>query len=311
MTVTINGLHHVTAISAGARRNFAFYTRVLGLRFVKKTVNFDDPTVYHLYYGNEVGAPGTALTFFPWEHLGRGRGGVGEASETQYSVPPGSLPFWRTRLEDAGAAVAGPKTIFGQPRLVFEDPDGMKGVLVESPDDDRTPWMIAGIGEEAAVRGFHGITLSLDDPTPTGELLTGLMDYEAAGREGNRHRFVNRHTGTARVVDVEVLGGGQRALQGAGSVHHVAFSVPDRAAQADVRQRLSAAGFPTTPQIDRSYFYSIYFRSPGGVLFEVATEEPGFTVDEPVAELGRNLRLPARHEHLRPELERTLPPLAA
>jgi glyoxalase family protein len=309
MTATIQGLHHVTAISGDARRNVDFYTRVLGLRFVKKTVNFDDPTVYHLYYGNETGAPGTALTFFPWEHLGQGRGGVGEVSVTHYAVPQGSLPFWRTRLEGAGRPIAGPRPAFEEPRLVFEDPDGLKGALVETAEDDRLPWTTGGIVEDVAIRGFHGVTLTLDDAAPSAELLTGLMDYEAADREDNRQRFLSRQSRTARVVDIEVLRGGQRALQGAGSVHHVAFSVADKAAQAEVRQRLNAAGVPTTPQIDRNYFFSIYFRSPGGVLFEVATEEPGFTVDEPVAELGRSLRLPAQHEHLRADLERMLPPL--
>lgn len=311
MTATINGLHHVTAISSDARRNFAFYTRVLGLRFVKKTVNFDDPSVYHLYYGTEAGAPGTALTFFPWEHLGRGRGGSGEATITQYAVPEGSLPFWRTRLEASGAPVAGPKMVFGEARLIFEDPDGMKGALVEAAGDARAPWITDEVAAEVALRGFHGVTLTLDDPTPTAELLTGLMDYATAGSEGNLQQLTSRHAREAHVVEIEHLGSGQRALQGAGSVHHVAFRVPDRAAQAAVRQRLTEAGFPTTPQIDRTYFHAIYFRSPGGVLFEVATDEPGFTVDEPLTALGQSLKLPPQHERLRATLEATLPPLAA
>ncbi|MCC2663571.1 MAG: ring-cleaving dioxygenase, partial [Geminicoccaceae bacterium] len=164
MTGTISGLHHITVISGNAQRNLNFYANVLGLRFIKKTVNFDDPSVYHLYYGDEVGTPGTVLTFFPWEHARRGRRGVGEASLTQFSIPPGSLPFWRERLERAGAPVAGPSAVFGEERLVFEDPDGMKAALVVAADlDQRTPWTTTEIGEESAIHGFHGVTLSLAD----------------------------------------------------------------------------------------------------------------------------------------------------
>ena len=310
MTATINGLHHITAISGKAQHNLNFYVNVLGLRLVKKTVNFDDPSVYHLYYGDEVGTPGTVLTFFPWEHVRRGRRGVGEASLTQFSIPPGSLPFWRERLERAGAPVAGPSTVFGEERLVFEDPDGMKAALVVAAGrDERTPWTTGEIGEDSAIRGFHGVTLSLADQAATADLLTGLLGYEAAGKEGNTYRYAMPHARAARLVDIARLPGGQSALQGGGSVHHIAFSVADRPAQAEVRDRLVRAGHQVTPQIDRNYFFSIYFRSPGGVLFEVATEEPGFTVDEPVAELGRNLKLPQQHEPLRAEIERALPPL--
>ena len=183
MTGTISGLHHITVISGNAQRNLNFYANVLGLRFIKKTVNFDDPSVYHLYYGDEVGTPGTVLTFFPWEHARRGRRGVGEASLTQFSIPPGSLPFWRERLERAGAPVAGPSGVFGEERLVFEDPDGMKAALVVAADlDQRTPWTTTEIGEESAIRGFHGVTLSLADHAATAEFLTALLGYDAAGK---------------------------------------------------------------------------------------------------------------------------------
>ena len=311
MTGTISGLHHITVISGNAQRNLNFYANVLGLRFIKKTVNFDDPSVYHLYYGDEVGTPGTVLTFFPWEHARRGRRGVGEASLTQFSIPPGSLPFWRERLERAGAPVAGPSAVFGEERLVFEDPDGMKAALVVAADlDQRTPWTTTEIGEESAIRGFHGVTLSLAAHAATAEFLTALLGYDAAGKEGNTYRYAMPPTRPARFVDIVELPGGQPALQGGGSVHHVAFSVTDRAAQGEVRDRLVHAGYQVTPQIDRNYFFSIYFLSPGGVLFEVATEEPGFTADEPVAELGRHLKLPPQHEPRRAEIERALPPLA-
>ncbi|MCE3248324.1 MAG: ring-cleaving dioxygenase, partial [Geminicoccaceae bacterium] len=272
------------------------YAKVLGLRFVKKTVNFDDPSVYHLYYGDRQGTPGTVMTFFPWERMGRGRPGVGEVSLTQFAVPPGSLPFWRTRLEANAALVSGPAEAFGEAGLLGEDPDGLKFALVVPADeDDREPWTTAGIERAVAIRGFHGVTLTLADAAPTAVLLEDLLGYERLGEEA--------------IVDLVARPDGQRALQGGGSVHHIAFAVADRAAQLEVRRRLAAAGHGVTPVIDRNYFYSIYFRSPGGVLFEIATAEPGFAVDEPEGELGQNLRLPAQHEHLRAELLRLLPPL--
>jgi glyoxalase family protein len=308
---TIDGLHHITAISGPPQRNLDFYAKVLGLRFVKRTVNFDDPSVYHLYYGDEVGTPGTALTFFSWERLGRGRPGVGEASLTQFTVPPGSLPFWRTRLEANDALVSGPTEHFGEARLLGEDPDGLKfALVVPSAADERAPWTTESTPPEVAIRGFHGVTLTLSDPAPTAALLEDLLGYEALGREAGTHRFAAPHAGHARLVDIVVLADGQRALQGRGSVHHIAFAIADRAAQLAARERLVAAGYGVTPVIDRSYFFSIYFRSPGGVLFEIATAEPGFAVDEPATELGQRLRLPSQHEHLRAELERILPPLA-
>jgi glyoxalase family protein len=309
MAATINGLHHITAISGSAQRNLDFYARLLGLRFVKKTVNFDDPTVYHLYYGDEVGTPGTVLTFFAWEHMGRGRPGVGEASLTSFSVPPDSLPFWAERLAAAGTPLSGPDPRFSEQRLLLEDPDGMPLALVAAEDDGRSPWTTEELGPDVAIRGFAGVTLALADLGPTAELLEELFGYRREGREGATIRYATPHARHARIVDLVEAPGSPRAQLGAGSVHHVAFAVPDRAAQMEVRARLIQAGHQVTPQIDRNYFFSIYFRAPGGVLFEVATGEPGFAVDEPVAELGQNLRLPPQHEHLRAQLERTLPPL--
>jgi len=310
MTPIIEGLHHVTAISGAPQRNLDFYAKLLGLRFVKRTVNFDDPSVYHLYYGNEVGAPGTVMTFFPWERMGRGRPGVGETSLTQFAVPPGSLPFWRSRLEANGALVSGATRRFGEESLLGEDPDGLKFALVVPADgDERAPWTTAGIDATVAIRGFHGVTLTLAEAAPTATLLEGVLGYRAAGTDAATQRYITPHAAHARVVDIVALPDGQRALQGGGSVHHIAFAVADRAAQLEMRERLVAAGHGVTPVIDRNYFYSIYFRSPGGVLFEIATAEPGFAVDEPVAELGLSLKLPPQHERLRAELERILPPL--
>ena len=315
-TPTIDGLHHITAISGPPQRNLDFYAKVLGLRFVKRTVNFDDPSVYHLYYGDAAGTPGTVLTFFAWERMGRGRPGVGEASLTQFALPHGSLDFWRARLEANDALVSGPALRFGEELLLGEDPDGLKFALVAAADADGrapstfAPWTTESIDREVAIRGFHGVTLTLADPAPTAALLQGLLGYEALGEEAGTHRFAAPHAAHARLVDIVALPDGQRALQGRGSVHHIAFAVADRAAQLAARGHLVAAGYAVTPVIDRNYFYSIYFRSPGGVLFEIATAEPGFAVDENVAELGQALKLPAQHEHLRTELERILPPLA-
>ncbi len=311
MAPTINGLHHITAISAAAQRNLDFYAGVLGLRFIKKTVNFDDPGTYHLYYGNEVGMPGTVLTFFPWEGMGRGRAGVGEASLTQFAVPPESLSFWRQRLEAKDVAVGAPRRRFGEDLLLGRDPDGMEfALVVPAAGDDRAPWTTREIGSDVAIRGFHGVTLSLAEAAPSAALLEGLLGYQAIGQEDGTRRYATPHARQAQIVDIDLRPGGTQALQGAGSVHHIAFAVVNRAAQMAMRERLVEAGYAVTPQIDRNYFYSIYFRSPGGVLFEIATAEPGFTVDEPAAELGSHLKLPRQHEHLRAELERRLPPLA-
>ncbi len=311
MPPTINGLHHVTAIAADAQRNHGFWTEVLGLRFVKRTVNFDDPGTYHLYYGDEVGTPGTALTFFPWRHLPRGREGTGEASQTAFAVPEGSLAFWRDRLAAHNVEHEPPAPYLGEEAIIFYDPDGMKAALVvpEEPDD-RAPWTTPEIAAEHAVRGFHGVTLTLADGAATARLLTEVFGYEPVGRgDGNVQRYASPHAAHARYVDIALRPNAPPALQGAGRVHHIAFAVEDDAAQAAFRERLIAAGLSVTPRIDRTYFRSIYFRSPGGVLFEIATEGPGFTVDEAREELGRNLKLPPQHEHLRARLERELPPL--
>jgi glyoxalase family protein len=310
MSAQINGLHHVTAISGAPQRNLDFYARVLGLRFVKRTVNFDDPSVYHLYYGNETGAPGTAMTFFPWEHLPPARRGTGEVGQTAFSVPSGSLDFWRERLARLGVAHQEPEPRFGEPTLALADPDGLPLALVAADEADaRVPWTTAEIGAEHAVRGFHGVSLTLDVGTATAELLTEVMGYEHVASEGGVQRYAAPHGATARYVDIVEAPGGAPAWSGRGAVHHIAFSVADDDAQDDFRRRLINAGHRVTPRIDRTYFHSIYFQTPGGVLFEIATAGPGFTVDEPRATLGQALKLPPQHEHLRARLEQTLPSL--
>ncbi|MEL6978950.1 MAG: ring-cleaving dioxygenase [Pseudomonadota bacterium] len=315
----VASLHHVTAIASDAQANHDFYTAVLGLRLVKKTVNFDDPGSYHLYYGDAVGAPGTALTFFPWRDLPRGRPGLGQTVLTQFSAPPGSLDFWVERLRAHGAPVHARETLFGEERIISEDPDGMGFTITEVAKDARADggalWTTPEIGADVALRGFHGVTLALAEASPTARVLTEGFDYR---REAEEPGFVGdkparliryRGEGPGAVVDIHEAPGLARGRDGAGVVHHIAFSVKDRAAQAEVSRRLAALGHPTTPQIDRDYFWAIYFRTPGGVLFEVATDEPGFERDEPRESLGAALKLPSRYETMRARIEQALPPL--
>lgn len=306
----IRGLHHVTAMARDAADNNAFYTHVLGLRRVKKTVNFDEPSVYHLYYGDEAGTPGTIMTYFPFPNIARGRPGTGEVGTTVFAVPEGSLGFWEQRLarQNVGDVVRGER--FGQPGLGFRGPDGDGLALVEVPGDARQPWTGGGIGADEAIRGFHSASLRLKDGGATEGLLR-FMGYEPVETRGGVKRFALPHGNGADFIDVESLPSVERAGLGAGSVHHIAFAVPDRAAQLQVRQQLVDAGLNVTPVIDRDYFWAIYFRTPGGVLFEVATNEPGFSTDEDTAHLGEALRLPTQHAHLRARLEQTLAPLEA
>ena len=300
MAHPVEGIHHVTSLASSAVTNNAFFTRLLGLRRVKKTVNFDAPDVYHLYYGNEIGSPGTAMTYFPFEGAARGRRGSGEVSVTAFSVPPGSLPAWEDRLSRAGLSGLGRDRRLGEERLRFEGPDGEGFALVEI-DDARAPWSDGPVAPDMAIRGFHSVSLRLADAGPTAELLH-FMGYHEDAREGSLTRFALPDSNGAGRVDIEVVEA-LPAGQGAGSVHHVAFAVPDRAAEEAMRTALIAEGLNVTPPIDRDYFWSIYFRSPGGVLFEIATDGPGFTRDEEAGHLGEALKLPRQHEHLRARLE--------
>ncbi|WP_172297600.1 VOC family protein [Pseudoruegeria sp. HB172150] len=297
----INGLHHVTSLASGARANNAFFTRTLGLRRVKKTVNFDAPEVYHLYYGDEVGTPGSVITYFPFPNAARGRPGLGEVGTTVYSVPKGTLKYWQERLESLGVEGLGHGTTFGQDRLHFAGPDGDAFALVEV-EDGRAPWSGGGVPDDEAIRGFHSAHLRVSDGGATEELLR-FMGYEEDDRDGDTVRLRIPDGNGADVIDVETLKGANYARQGAGSVHHIAFSVNNRAKQLEVRKALSDTGYQVTPVIDRDYFWAIYFRSPGGVLFEVATNEPGFDRDEDTAHLGEALKLPQQHAYLRDVLE--------
>lgn len=306
MITQIKGLHHVTSMASHAQPNNAFFTQTLGLRRVKKTVNFDAPDVYHLYYGDAQGTPGSVMTYFPFPHAARGKPGVGEVSTTVFTVPKDSLAAWEDRLATFG--VTGQRGLrFGQARLEFDGPDGDAFALQEG-EDARPQWTGGGVGADMAIHGFHSAAMRLADAAASAELLR-FMGYEDAGTEGNVTRFILPGGNGADTVDIEAIAGGNPARQGAGSVHHLAFAVENRAAQLEVRKALTDAGAAVTPVIDRDYFWAIYFRTPGGVLFEVATNEPGFDRDEDAAHLGQALKLPRQHEHLRAKLERTLEPI--
>ena len=308
----MSGIHHVTAISGNASRNVDFYTRTLGLRLVKKTVNFDDPGTYHLYYGDEQGKPGTILTFFPWEHVAPGRNGVGQAEETAFRIPTESIGYWTQRLIEKGVPHQAPQKRFGDPVLAFTDPDGMSLALVGVGAASGEPaWRDGGIPAEHAIRGFHGVTLMLDKAAPTGAILSNALGFKEVGREGALVRY-GADGAPGSTVTLRETGGFLPARMGRGSVHHIAFRAVDDAQQAAMAKKVrDDHRLSPTQQLDRNYFRSVYFREPGGILFEIATDQPGFAVDEPVASLGSALKLPPFLEPRRHEIEAVLPPLDA
>ena len=312
MTLRVPGIHHVTAISGPAQQNMDFYADVLGLRTIKQTVNFDDPGTHHLYYGDRAGTPGTAMTFFPWEHAPRGGSGSGATEATGFSVPAGSLEFWGERLKGAGASPQEVDTRFDEESLRCEDPDGLIFEIVAGPATRETT---AGapvhpdIPTEFAVHAFHGVLLDVVDPDPTARLLTDIMGFEHVGEYGGRLRFRTDKHEVGSIVDLRSAGSGARVYMGRGSVHHVAFRARDDEEQQSWRETITNAGIPVTTVQDRCYFHSIYFREPGGVLFEIATDTPGFGIDESEEELGRKLQLLPWFESRREKLEAQLPRL--
>ncbi|MET0636509.1 MAG: ring-cleaving dioxygenase [Chitinophagaceae bacterium] len=310
MTDRIKGIHHITAVAGDAQRNLDFYSKTLGLRLVKKTVNFDDPGTYHLYYGNEQGEPGTILTFFPWKHVKQGMTGTGMATEIGYSVPAGSLEFWKERLSNAGISSSDINKSFGEDYISFRDPDGLTlKLIVPQTPDTRTPWVNGGISEENALKGFHSIVLTLNDGKQTAAILTDVFGYKLVNKEGNTSRYTTDAIEGASVVDIIEIPDGRPGTVAGGTNHHVAFRVKDEKTLMEYRAKISSLGFNITPKIDRNYFYSLYFREPGGVLFEIATDNPGFAVDEKLEELGSNLKLPEQYEGRRTDIERVLPKL--
>jgi glyoxalase family protein len=310
MSNNILGIHHITAIAGNAQRNYDFYTKVLGLRMVKKTVNFDDPGTYHFYYGNETGTPGTILTFFPWEGITTGRAGNGMATEIGYSVPKESLPFWADRFRQFNVRQGEVTERLGETFLPFQDPDGLKLELIAGKyADERQPWTTTDLTAANATKGFHSVTLTLNNIKATAAILTEVFGYRQLEQEGDRYRFVTDAIPTAAIVDLVEAPHGIRGLSGGGTNHHVAYRVANEAIQMEFREKILSRGLNITPKINRDYFYSLYFREPGGVLFELATDNPGFTVDEPLNELGSHLKLPVQYEPMRKKIEGSLPVL--
>jgi glyoxalase family protein len=310
MNDKILGIHHITAIAGNAQRNHDFYTKVLGLRMVKKTVNFDDPGTYHFYYGNETGTPGTILTFFPWEGIVNGRTGAGMATEIGYSVAKDSLPFWADRFRQFNIRHGEIAERLGETYLPFQDPDGLNIDLIASKyPDDRLPWSTPEVGSTVATKGFHSVTLTLKNIQPTAAILTDVFGYTEKQQEGNRYRYMTDAIPTASIVDLVEAPNEARGLSGGGTNHHVAFRVSNEDVQMAFREKILSRGLHITPKINRDYFFSLYFREPGGVLFELATDNPGFTVDEPLDQLGNHLKLPVQYESMREKIEKELPAL--
>ena len=304
------GIHHVTAIATDPQRNVDFYLQTLGLRLVKQTINFDVPDTYHLYYGDETGNPGTLLTFFPWPDSAAGRRGTGQAVTTSFSVPETSMGWWKQRLERHHIDPIETVTRLEEDALSFHDPDGLVIELVaHSGTTPWTPRQGGPVPAEHAVRGLYGVTVSEAGYETSAEMLTGLLGFRLVAEEGNRFRFDCGQGGPGARVDVISQPEVPRGLVAAGTVHHVAWRAPDDDAQAAWRGQLVDDGVDVTPIIDRNYFHSIYFREPGGVLLEVATDPPGFAVDEPLLELGRKLQLPPWLEPKREDIQRHLPPI--
>ncbi|TLV03275.1 ring-cleaving dioxygenase [Dyadobacter luticola] len=312
MENTIKGIHHITAIAGDAKKNYDFYTRILGLRMVKKTVNFDDPNTYHFYYGDGVGTPGTILTFFPWgSQIPAGRRGTRQVTEIGYAVPEGSLDFWQKRFEANGVTYNKVSEKFGEKYLTFLDPDGLKFELtVPKNADARTPWETSEVTAENATRGFHHITITSNKMEDTAKILTDIFGYKLTETHVNRFRFVTDAVDTAAIVDLVEVPGERAGHVAGGSVHHVAFRVANDQILMEYRKKIVEAGYQITDKIDRNYFYSLYFREPGGVLFELASDNPGFGVDETVENLGTGLMLPAQYEPRRAQIEKVLPVLS-
>ena len=307
MNVNPHGIHHVTAIASDPQANVDFYTKVLGLRLVKQTVNFDAPHVWHLYYGDEKGSPSSILTFFPWPGVMQGKEGAGLTTATGFSVPPESIGFWHERVKTLGLTTESPVVRGDSEVLTLFDNDGMRLELIASPGDSRSGWDgVSDVPQEHAVRGLHEVTLSERNLDPTASMLTNFLGMGLSSETAGAASFSMGEGGAG--ASVQVVGGIQdRGLQAGGTVHHVAFRAPNLQTMESWRQELVSRGVNVTEVMDRQYFKSIYFREPGGVLFEIATDEPGFDIDEPLLELGRKLKLPPWLEPSREQIQHSLP----
>lgn len=309
------GIHHITALASDPQRNVDFYTQVLGQRLVKTTVNFDDPGTYHLYYGDQVGSPGTIMTFFPWPHARRGVTGNGEVAVTAYAIAPESVAYWQERLAEHSVPLSEPETRFGQTVIPLADPDGTRLELITHPEASvPSQWEHGPVPAEHALRGFHGVTIWVSESEQTAKLLTETLGYQFVEQAGSRLskmpgrvRYRSAGQGAGQFVDLMVRPNQPRGRMGAGSVHHVAFRTRDDAEQREWQREVARLGYGVTEVRDRQYFHSIYFREPSGVLFEIATDPPGFTLDEPVAKLGQGLKLPPWLEPQRAMIKQKLP----
>lgn len=313
MEKLVRGLHHVTATVNDAQQDFDFYTKILGLRLVKKTVNFDNHNVYHFYYGNEAGAPGTIMTTFPYKGWGVpvGQKGAGQIRVTSFSVPAGSLDFWKARLRDSGATVQDEPPHFGEESITVTDPSGLILELVAGRADERSPWVANGVPAERAIRGVHSVTMPIRAPAKTLELMTQVLGFDVVNEGPGRTRLAVNGDLPGRLIDVVHAADVPPGINGLGTVHHVAMAVRDDEEQLRMRAELLRLGLQVTPVMDRQYFRSIYFREPGGVLFELATVPPGFTIDETLPCLGQELKLPPWEEPNRAEIAAKLPPIDA
>ena len=304
------GIHHITAIAGDPQRNLDFYGGVLGLRLVKLTVNFDDPTTYHLYYGDEIGRPGSILTFFPWPEGQRGRQGTGQIATVSLAIPAGSLGYWIERLLSSGIRYEGPTRRFDERVLAFRDPDELLLELVATPRvAGLVPWAEGPVPEQHAIRGLHGAIIWEDSDVGTGRLLSETLGFEPVGDEGGLYRFESGQSGPGTTVYLRRAPGFWRGAGGVGTVHHMAFRAATDQEQLAKRSEIEQLGLGITPVIDRQYFHSVYFREPGGVLFEIATDLPGFLIDEPISDLGTHLQLPPMYQADRVTIERALPSL--
>ena len=306
----ILGLHHITAIAGDAQRNYDFYTKTLGFRLVKKTVNFDDPQTYHFYFGDEVGSPGTILTFFPWANVRQGKNGVGMATEIGYSVPKGSLDFWKSRFEKLNIRHDIISERFGEKYLSFQDTDGLWLNLIDAKHkDERKGRETDEIKAEVAIKGFHTVILTLNNIKATAAILTEVFGYKQVERDDNLYRYETDAVENAAIVDLLEMPEAQIGINAAGTNHHIAFRVKDEEDLMAIREKIVDRGLHITEKINRDYFFSLYFREPGGVLFEIATDNPGFATDETVENLGSSLQLPDQYEPMRDQIEKGLPKL--
>jgi glyoxalase family protein len=306
----ILGLHHVTATVDDAQEDLDFYRDALGLRLVKRTVNFDNHNVYHFYYGNERGSPGTIWTTFPYKGWGvpLGRQGEGQITITSFSVPAGSLGYWRARLRERGLEVQEGASAFGEEAIACTDPSGLIIQLVGSPDR-RAPWSGSAVPPGDAIRGLHSVGLTVATPAATVALLTGVLGFEVVDERQRQIRLAVNGNEPGKTIEVRHSSGAPRGQNGLGTVHHVALAIDGADQQLRLREELLGRGLGVTEVLDRQYFQSIYFREPGGVLLEVATTQPGFTVDEALSQLGGELKLPPWEEPHRATIERGLPSL--